>query len=171
MDSIEIKKKGYTITKEATMLIIEYLGTDISNIANELKKISIILPVGSNITYNFIKKNITLSNYYHFKLYKYIAIHDSLNAYKLIFNLKENESIIPILNLLFKFFTKLIDYHLDKNYHNTSYIFNIAAKNYSLKKIIKIISFIRKADIQSKGIDSCVKKTEILKELIYHILN
>ncbi|WGH27375.1 MAG: hypothetical protein NHG04_01815 [Candidatus Bostrichicola ureolyticus] len=165
MDSFKLKKKGFTITKEATMLIIEYLGTDISRIANELKKINILLPEGSNITHNFIKKYI--SNYYNFKqLYKYIAINDSFNAYKLICSF--NDSIIPIINLLYKFFTQLIEYHLYKKNTN-EYIYK-ASKNYSLKKIIKIISFIRKADAKSKGIDSSVnKKTEILKELIYNI--
>uniref|UniRef100_UPI0035AE18ED DNA polymerase III subunit delta n=1 Tax=Flavobacterium sp. TaxID=239 RepID=UPI0035AE18ED len=45
-----LKGKGYEIEPKAMMMLVEFLGNDLSRIANELNKLEIILPKGSKIS-------------------------------------------------------------------------------------------------------------------------
>ena len=42
--------QGYQITPKASQMLVEFLGTDLSKIENELNKLKIVLPEGSQIT-------------------------------------------------------------------------------------------------------------------------
>jgi DNA polymerase-3 subunit delta len=47
-----------------------------------------------------------------------------------------------------------------------------AAQNYSLQKTIECIHLLRRADLQSKGVEAgSMQESDILKELIYKILH
>jgi DNA polymerase-3 subunit delta len=50
--------KKYSIEPKATAMLVEFLGTDLSKINNELEKLQIILPVGSTINPQHIEENI-----------------------------------------------------------------------------------------------------------------
>src|SRR6201998_546230 len=56
-----LKDKKYAINPRAAALLAEYLGNDLSKIANELGKLFISLPAGSEITIDHIQDNIGLS--------------------------------------------------------------------------------------------------------------
>ena len=55
-----LKGKGYQIEPKATLMLVEFLGTDLSRINNELEKLQIILPKGVTITPSHIEENIGL---------------------------------------------------------------------------------------------------------------
>ncbi|MBT8321513.1 MAG: DNA polymerase III subunit delta, partial [Eudoraea sp.] len=45
-----LKSQGYTISHKASILLVEFLGTDLSRISNELDKLKLVLPNSSQIT-------------------------------------------------------------------------------------------------------------------------
>ena len=53
--------KSYTIEPKANAMLVEFLGTDLSKINNELEKLQIILPKGSTINPKHIEENIGFS--------------------------------------------------------------------------------------------------------------
>ena len=64
-------------------MLVEFLGSDLSKINNELEKLMIILPQGSTITPKIIEDNIGISKDYNvFELRKALGERDELKAYK-----------------------------------------------------------------------------------------
>ncbi len=53
--------QNYTISPKAAQMLAEFLGTDLSKISNELEKLKIILPEGTQITPEHIEQNIGIS--------------------------------------------------------------------------------------------------------------
>ena len=46
----QLTKRGYTIRPKAALMLAEFLGTDLSKISNEIEKLAINLPQGTEIT-------------------------------------------------------------------------------------------------------------------------
>jgi len=51
-----LSPKDYSITPKAAQMLVEFLGTDLSKINNELEKLQIILPKGARLHQNLLKK-------------------------------------------------------------------------------------------------------------------
>lgn len=184
----QVKKMGYTITKKAKFLLAEYIGNDLSRLAGELNKLTIILPKNSEITADSVEAGTGISKTYkHFELQKALVKKDIFAAYKIAHHFGKNPKDYPlaiILTMLYNFFTNLIKYHAFPSakgpdlakFLNISPCFlkdyTEAAQQYSLKKILEIISHLRKTDTQSKGIESPhTSEQELLKELLFKILH
>ena len=84
--------------------------------------------------------------------------------------------------LLYGFFVKLLKYHAVSNKANAAkalgvnpYFINdyqVAARNYPMKKVSVIISAIRDIDMKSKGVGaSNTPQADLLKELLVAIFN
>src|SRR5690606_11967996 len=56
---------GYKIEPKANAMLVEFLGTDLSKVSNELEKLKIILPKGTLINADHIEKNIGISTDYN----------------------------------------------------------------------------------------------------------
>ena len=56
-----LASRDYKIVPKASQMLVEFLGTDLSKIENELKKLEIILPKGTQITPEHIEENIGIS--------------------------------------------------------------------------------------------------------------
>lgn len=184
-----ILQLGYTITTKATMLIAESVGNDISKITNEISKLIINIPKGSQIQDSHIESSIGISKEYNvFELLKAMETKNIFNANKIIYyfasNPKEN-SIFKILPILFDFFVKVLLYHelpAKKNNQEVAaklscspYMteqYKNAAAMYSRDKAMRIIGYIRDYDLKAKGVDNAsATEGELLKELIYKILH
>ncbi len=180
--------KNYTITPKAAQMLVEFLGTDLSKINNELEKLQIIIPKESQITPELIEENIGISkDFNNFELRKAIGERNSLKAYQIINyfadNPKDNPMVVTV-SLLFGFFSQLLQFHglTDKTPRHVATSLKIspyfvneyisAARNFPMKKVSIIISVIREFDLKSKGVDSnSVAQGDLLKELIFKILN
>ena len=80
-----LKEKNYTINPKASFLIAEFLGTDLSKVANELEKLTINIPEGTEINAEMVEKNIGISKDFNmFELNKAIGSKDILKANKII---------------------------------------------------------------------------------------
>lgn len=183
----ELQTRQYQIAPKAAQMLVEFLGTDLSKVDNELQKLQLICPKGTNITPEIIEENIGISkDFNNFELRKAIGTRDSLKAHRIINyfsqNPKDNPMVLTI-SLLFSFFSQLLQYHglNDKSKSNVAKVlkvnpyfvsdYSIAAQNYPMKKVSQIISFLRDADVKSKGVGAAnVPQGDLLKELLVKVM-
>ena len=183
-----LSTKKYTITPKAAIMLVEFLGTDLGKINNELEKLQIILPKDTEITPEHIEENIGISkDYNNFELRKAIGSRDKLKAFKIITyfadNPKDNPMVVTV-SLLFSYFVQLLKLHglTDKNPRNVASVIGVnpyfvnefisASKNYPMRQVSQIISIIREFDLKSKGVNAnATPQGDLLKELIVKIMN
>ena len=183
-----LKEKNYTINPKASFLIAEFLGTDLSKVANELEKLTINIPEGTEITAEMVEKNIGISKDFNmFELNKAIGSKDILKANKIINHFAKNEKEHPIqatIAVLYMFFTAILKYHYtkDKSPRNIASAlkvnpffvkeYQLAAQNYDIRKAVKVIEYIRDYDLKSKGVNNVSSSGgELTKELVFKILH
>lgn len=186
--SANLKAKNYTITPQANILIAEFLGTELSKIANELNKLTINLTEGSNITPEIVEQNIGISkDYNNFELNNALGAKNVLKANQIINHFSKNEKDHPLvvtLGVLYGFFSNVLKLHYlkDKSQNNIASELRVhpffvkdyqtAARNYPIRKAVKIIEYLRDYDLKSKGVNSATTTNgELLKELIFKILH
>ncbi|WP_291138189.1 DNA polymerase III subunit delta [Flavobacterium sp. UBA7663] len=180
--------QGYSIEPKAAAILVEFLGTDLSKISNELDKLKIILPKGHTFTPKDIEENIGFSkDYNNFELRKAIGEKDQLKAYKIIDHFSQNPKDNPLVvttGLVFGFFSQLLQYHglKDKSQFNAAKVlkvspyfvkdYEVAFRNYPMKKVSAIVAALRDIDVKSKGVGaSSMSQHDLLKELLIKIFN
>lgn len=184
----ELSNKHYHIDPKAATMLVEFLGTDLSKINNELEKLKIILPSGSKITPEIIEKNIGISkDFNNFELKKALGEKNVFKANQIINYFAQNPKSNPMVvtfGILNGFFTQLLIYHglQDKNQQVVAKVlkinpyfvseYQVAARNYPMRKVSECIALLRDADLKSKGVGAnSLSESDILKELIYKIMN
>ncbi|KAF2518702.1 DNA polymerase III subunit delta [Flavobacterium salilacus subsp. salilacus] len=180
--------KGYIIEPKAAAMLVEFLGNDLSRINNELDKLTIILPKGSTVTPKIIEDNIGISKDYNvFELRKAIGERDQLKAYKIADYFSQNPKDNPLVmttGLVFGFFSQLLQYHglKDKTPGNAAKIlrvnpyfmkdYDIALRNYPMRKVSSIVATLRDIDVKSKGVGAnAIPQSDLLKEMLVKIFN
>ena len=180
--------QGYSIEPKAAAILVEFLGTDLSKINNELEKLKIILPKGHTFTPKDIEENIGFSkDYNNFELRKAIGEKDQFKAYKIIDHFSQNPKDNPIVvttGLVFGFFSQLLQYHglKDKSQFNAAKVlkvspyfvkdYEVAFRNYPMKKVSAIVAALRDIDVKSKGVGaSSMSQHDLLKEMLIKIFN
>jgi DNA polymerase-3 subunit delta len=180
--------KKYQVEPKASQMLVEFLGTDLSKISNELDKLMTILPQGTIITPEHVEENIGISkDFNNFELRKAIGERDILKANRIVNYFEQNPKNNPLvmtISLLNSFFTQLLIYHGLKNksrdhvakalgirpFFVMDYI--AAAKNYPMRKVAQIIAMLRDADVKSKGVGASNQtQGDILKELLFKIMH
>ncbi len=185
-----LSKKGYMILPDASIMLSEYLGSDLSKINSELTKLTINVPAGTTINTGHIEANIGISKDFNvFELQKAFLKKDVFKANQIALyftaNPKENP-LVATLSIMYSFFSKILVFHhtQDKSKANISsvlginpYFFNdyaTAVRVFTEPKTKKIISLLRTYDLKSKGVDNSAaygSDGELLKELIYKIIH
>lgn len=183
------QNKGMAIDEKAVMMLGEFLGTDLSKIANELDKLLITRPAGTErITPEIIEKNIGISKDYNvFELQAALINRDVLKANRIVRYFAENKKANPlvmVLAQLFNFFSNLMLFHYlpDKSQMTVASELKInpyfvkdyqkAAKTFNAWKTMFIISYIRETDARAKGLgNASADEGELLKELVFKILH
>jgi DNA polymerase-3 subunit delta len=178
--------KSYKIDTKAASMLVEFLGTDLSKINNELVKLMVVLPVNSTISPKDIEENIGISkDYNNFELRKAVGERNSLKVNRIINYFAQNQRANPMvmtISLLNNFFTQLLIYHSlhDKSKNNVAKSLKVspyfvsdyatAAKNYPMRKVSQVITLLRDADVKSKGVGAnALPAGDILKELLFKI--
>ena len=183
-----LHQKGIRIEPKASVMLVDFLGNDLGKIVNELNKLLLILPRGSElITAVIVEQNIGISKEFNtFELNKAIAAKDILKANRIVKFFSRNTKNNPIvlsLSSLFYFFSKLLLFHnlKDKSRENVTrslgispfFIpeYQLAAKNYPVHKVMQVISLLREYDLKSKGSGSMASEGDLLKELVFKIIH
>lgn len=183
-----LKNQQYSIAPQAAAMLAEYLGTDLSKVANELDKLIISLPTGTQITPDHIERNIGISKEFNvFELQNALGERDLLRANRIINYFGANPSGNPVpvvISSLFSYFSKILNYHFleDKSQNNVASVLQVhpffvktyvsASKNYSIKKLVEIVSILREYDMKSKGWGNVsATSADLQREMIYRILH
>jgi DNA polymerase-3 subunit delta len=180
--------KNYSIEPKANAMLVEFLGTDLSKINNELEKLHIILPKGSTITPKHIEENIGFSkDFNNFELLNSLGSRNQLKAFQIVQYFSDNQKANPLVvttSSVFGFFIKILKYHglKDRNPKNVASVlgvspyflkdYDLALKNYPMKKVSQIVTALRDIDVKSKGVGAnALSQSDLLREMLYKIFN
>lgn len=182
-----LRGKKYSIEPKASQMLVEFLGTDLSKISNELDKLTSVLPAETIISPEHVEENIGISkDFNNFELRKAVGNKDVVKANRIITYFSQNPKSNPLvmtISLLNSFFTQMLLYHglKDKSKASVARALGVnpyfvddyvtAARNYPMRKVSQIIGVLRDADVKSKGVGANQTQGDILKELIFKILH
>ena len=181
--------KGIGITPQSSELLKDYLGNDLSKIANELEKLIITLPDGAKkITTDHIEQNIGISkDFNRFELTNALAKRDVMKVNRVVDYFAKNPGANPFVlttMAIYGFFLKVFSCHFiaDKSERNLAVQLSVnpffvgdytrAARVYPAKKCVQIFSLLREYDMRSKGVNnSSIDHGELLRELVFKIIH
>jgi len=181
-----LRSKQISITPKAALMLTEFLGNDLSKIANELNKLEIVVGTQKEITPDVIEQNIGISkDFNNFELQKAIGNLDHKKAYQIVHYFAQNSKQHPFvltISILYLYFTKLMTLHTvrDQNpgtvakalginpYFVNDYI--AVSRNFPMKRISGVLETLRIYDTKSKGLGANLSPKDLYNELIYNIL-
>ena len=186
-----LKQKKLSIKTEVAALIAEYLGKDLSKVANELDKLSVNLPSGSEVTTKEVEENIGISKDYNiFELQKALGMRDVEKVGRIIQYFASNPKRNPmpvVISSLYNYFSKIYMLHFLRNKSDSEMLtalnlrsayflkdYKFALKNYSLPSTEATLGYLYEYDLKSKGVDfnnTGKSDSALLKELTWKILN
>ncbi|MCK5537385.1 MAG: DNA polymerase III subunit delta [Bacteroidales bacterium] len=183
-----VAEKKLRISPMASGLLSEYLGNDLSKVANEINKLALSLPENTEINPKIIQENIGISKEYNvFELQDALTNKDIMKTNRIIMYFGAHDKKHPIfttINFLYTFFSKLLIFHFtkDKSDANLAKAIGIspyflknyrkAASQYPPKKTVQIISYLRDYDLRAKGVNNVSAQAgDLLIELVFKILH
>jgi DNA polymerase-3 subunit delta len=186
--SQHIKAAGLNVDEKALGMLVEHVGTDLSRIINEVRKISVALPSGATVTPQVVEKLIGVSKDYNtFELVDALMQRDAVKAYRIVeyFRLNpKNNPTVPVVSMIFGQFAKLLMAWYAPDHSDASIMSVTGARfpsalasikkglrAYNARQVINAISACRRCDTRAKGIDSRSDEYDLLREMIFTILN
>ncbi len=181
-----LRSKQISITPKAALMLTEFLGNDLSKIANELNKLEIVIGAQKEITPELIEENIGISkDFNNFELQKALGNLNHKKAYQIVHYFAQNSKQHPFvltISILYMYFTKLMTLHTvrDRNpgtvakalgvnpYFVNDYI--TVSRNFPMKRISGVLETLRTYDTKSKGVGANLSPKDLYNELIYNIL-
>lgn len=175
----------------ATALMAEYLGADLSRIANEIDKLLLNLPPQAPITEAAVQENIGISKEYNvFELQKAIATRDVAKVTRIREHFASNprkNPLIVTISSLFSYFSKVYMLHGLRGQPDAEILkalelrsdwflkeYKTAATHYNMAQTIKALSLLKTYDLRSKGVDNDNTSTgeaELMKELFWKMMH
>lgn len=184
------KEKGYKITPQAAGILSESLGTDLSRVANEIDKLTLLLPKGGEIGETLVEEHTGISKDFNsFELLGTIIRRDSLKANQIINYFEANPKNNPLVltvSTLFKYFLNLLTYHYQKkatpNIQEMAKLLGVhpffmkdyveGGRVYNAVKCAQVISLLREYDLKSKGVGNAnIPDGQLLREMIFKIMH
>ncbi|MCC6410858.1 MAG: DNA polymerase III subunit delta [Saprospiraceae bacterium] len=182
------KSKKLGIEHAASALMAEYLGTDLSKIANEVDKLALNLPAGSTVSEANVQEYIGISKEYNtFELQKAMAGRDVAKMARMVHYFAENikkNPLIPTIASLYGFFSKVYTLHFYVGKTDAEQVkalelrsewflkdYKLALRHYSQAQCEHILGLLHEYDLYSKGVDGGQPEEELLKEMIWKMLH
>lgn len=185
-----VSAQNYEIEPKAAVVVSEFLGNELSKIANEIDKLILNLKESKKITIEAIEQFVGVSrNYNIFELQNALGRKDTTEVFKIANYFSNNPkasnfSMVFLIGTLYNFFGKLWMIHHLADRHpgniakaigvNPYFVkdYELAAKNFSLSKVKKSIKILLDYDLKSKGLNSpFTSDGELLKELMFKLLD
>jgi len=179
-----LKKKHLSIQPKAIQMLVDFLGTDLSRIQNEVNKLALIVPENTEVTPDIIEKNIGISKEFNnYELKSAIAANDAYKVARILKHFADNPKDNPLvmtLTVLYSYFQQLLAFHgltdqTDKNVMATLKVpvfaikdLRSGAQHYPMKRVSAIIATLRQIDLKSKGLGATnnLSEADLRKELI-----
>lgn len=179
------------IQSNAAQLVAEYLGADLSKVANELDKLSINAAPGAELTLQDIENQIGISKEYNvFELQRALAERNLVKANRIVNYFAENPRRNPlpvVLGALYNFFSKVYALHfvgqksekeqLEALALRSAYFlkdYRLATRFFTRQRSEQALTLLREYDLKSKGVDyNSTGKPEgaLLQELVWRLLH
>jgi len=183
-----VRSKGKTIEKRSAILLEEYLGNNLSRVANSIDLLIMNMKEGDTINADLIQKFIGISKDYNsFELNNALLKKDRAKAFRVVNYFASNPKaahLVMVMGGLYSLFSKLLlmtavksksDGELAKLLGVGPYFvknYKAATRLYSPVKLREVISLLHRYDVRSKGVDDAgTPHGELLRELIWQILN
>ncbi|RSK49829.1 DNA polymerase III subunit delta [Hymenobacter rigui] len=184
-----VRSKNQQITPQATAMLAEYIGGELGRLTNEVDKMLINLLPGHSIDEDLVQRMVGISKEYNiFELQSALVRRDVLKANRILLYFEanpKNNPLIPNLTLLFNYFSRLLVLHqlpgspaeadwlkMGLRFPIQRQDYQVGLKVFDFHRTRDIVHLIRRADAQSKGIDSgSMTDGEILRELIWLIIH
>lgn len=192
-----IAEKGFAIAPKALSMLTDHLGTDISKISNEIRKLMVSMPEGTQrISDADIEANIGISkDFNNFELCKAVAAKDTARALMIADhfarNPKDNPLLVTILALFGQFRDLFVMNYLRWQSRNKGVPFPPDAElmrilkksnvyvvgeikqlsaGWDNRKVFRILGLLREYDAKSKGLNAGgASDGELLRELLLKI--
>lgn len=178
-----VKEKGLTISNKASVLLEQYIGNDLSRIANEIDKLTINLGAKKNIDVDEIENYIGISKEYNiFELAKAIAYKDFTKAFTMVQYFENNPKAVPLqmaLPALYSNFSRVYaafgtgstaDSALKPIFYNNFYSLEqgkAMMKNYGLQGVEQILLLLHHYNLKSIGVgEGSNNKETIWREML-----
>lgn len=180
---------GLKIDAKARAMLVDHIGTDLSRMYNEINKLKVALPAGASITPQAIEKLIGVNkDFNNFELVDALVERDAAKAFRIVEyfrnNPKPNPSIVTGATI-FNFFAKLLmaQYAPERTEPGIAGATGIRPGSLEMKRIyramrnfhaghtVNAISACRRFDTRVKGIESRANEYDLLRELVFAILN
>lgn len=183
-----IKDRGLNIEPKGLAMLRDYVGSDLSRLYNEIAKLTVALGPNATVTPESIERNIGVSkDYNNFELLDAVARKDSPTVFKIMEYFRRNPKNNPTVmtsSQLFRFFSNLLIAWFTPDKSDNSLMgalgfksayalrsYRDGMRSYNAWQTIEIISAIRHFDAASKGIGSRADEYDLLRELMFRILN
>ncbi|MCO5240397.1 MAG: DNA polymerase III subunit delta [Chitinophagaceae bacterium] len=183
----QVQKKGYSITREAVILLVEHIGNDLSRINNEINKLLLNLAGRTSITVEDIELYVGVSKEYNvFELQEALQRKDMAKAIRIIQYFGSNPKAAPlqmILPSLYGFFSKVyqlfgIQSQDEKAaaaaigvnpYFMKGYL--LAKKNYGFAGVEQALLLLHEYNLRSVGVhDAGTEDASLVKEMVWKIM-
>lgn len=171
LNSLVLSNKR-TITEKAKTMLLDFVGNHLNNIENELNKIFINLPEGSEIDDEIVEKYVGVSkDYNNFELKSAIACKDEAKAYKIARYFSENQKDNPLVLTsftLYSFFSLLLEFQSIRFHNKQATVAEIAktlnkntfalqdvemaSRYYSMRKTSDCMNYLKEFDMKTKGV-------------------
>ncbi len=178
---------GYDLSGKALGLLVEYVGSDLSRLHNEIEKLTLNLKGRNRISEDDIEQYVGISKEYNtFELKDAVATKDLAKAIRIINYFEKNPKAAPIqmvLPLLYGYFSQLYAiFGLPERteraaaplFYNNPYAAKIAlqaAGNYGLPGIEKALLLLHSYNLRSVGINqTATSDSELLKEMVVKLI-
>lgn len=183
-----VRERGMKIHPQAAAMIGEYLGTELSKVANELDKMMLNVPKEHEINTSDVQNNIGISKDFNiFELNTALGKKDVYKVNQIVDYFAANPKSNPIpvvMGSLYSYFSKILKYHYlpDKSQQIAAKEmgvhpfflkdYELAARNYAPGKLFYVISYLKEYDLKSKGVDAInLEPDDLMKELMFKILH
>lgn len=184
-----IREKGSSIHPQATALVADYLGTNLSKVANELDKLLLNVSNQKEISLKDIEENIGISK--DFNVFEFTSALGKKDAYKAIqivdyFSANPRANPIPpMIGMVGNYFTRLLKYHYLPNKSPQMAAkdlgvhpffmkeYEVAARNYNKWQVYNALHQLKEYDLKFKGVNTgpLTSDADILKEMVFKLLS
>lgn len=179
-----VKKKNFKISSAVAQILAENLGNDLSRIANELDKLSVMLAENAEITEDIIEKYIGISKEYNITEFNNAIIkRDYSKAMKMVLYFEKNPKagpIIAILAYMYNHFSKLFALHYIQDVKAATAVIgwvhadvSNGIKYYTKQKTQEILHLLCEYDAKAKGLYATnnSNNADLMKELVYKVMH
>jgi DNA polymerase-3 subunit delta len=185
-----LKARQLRISPDTAMKVAEFLGNDLSRLANEMDKLALNLPQGAEVTAKVVETYIGLSKDFNvFELQKAIGRRDILKANQILRYFISNPKRNPlpvVIGALYNFFSKMYVLNALRNSPESEQLealelrssfflkdYREALRYLNMERSMTAIAVLKAYDLKMKGVGvaASTDESDLLTEMIWKLLH